>query len=76
MPALSWLLVRKELREVAASRDDNFDFAEVFLQLALVLGSIAILAINRPILWLASGLGLIGTLLTANGFLLLFPLPF
>jgi hypothetical protein len=63
-------------REVAASRDDNFDFAEVFLQLALVLGSIAILAINRPILWLASGLGLIGTLLTANGFLLLFPLPF
>lgn len=62
-------------REVAASRDDNFDFAEVFLQLALVLGSIAILAINRPILWLASGLGLLGSLLTANGFLLLFPLP-
>ncbi len=63
-------------REVAAARDDNFDFAEVFLQLALVLGSIAILAINRPILWLASGLGLVGTILTANGFLLAFPLPF
>ena len=62
-------------REVAAARDDNFDFAEVFLQLALVLGSIAILAINRPILWLASGLGLVGSLLTANGFLLAFPLP-
>jgi hypothetical protein len=63
-------------REVASARDDNFDFAEVFLQLALVLGSIAILAINRPILWLASGLGLVGTVLTANGFALLFPLPF
>lgn len=63
-------------REVASARDDNFDFAEVFLQLALVLGSIAILAINRPILWLASGLGLVGTVLTANGFLLAFPLPF
>lgn len=62
-------------REVASARDDNFDFAEVFLQLALVLGSIAILAINRPILWFATGLGLIGTLLTANGFLLLFALP-
>jgi hypothetical protein len=63
-------------RTVAEARDNNFDLAEVFLQLALVLGSVAILAINRPIFWLATGLGVVGTILTANGFLLAFPLPF
>ncbi|TMJ19810.1 MAG: DUF4337 domain-containing protein [Alphaproteobacteria bacterium] len=63
-------------REQASARDDNFDMAEVFLQLALVLGSVAILALNRMILGLATVLGALGTLLTANGFLLLFPLPF
>jgi hypothetical protein len=61
--------------EEAAARDDNFDFAEVTLQLALVLGSVAILAINRWILVLAAALGITGTLLTLNGFLLLVPLP-
>ena len=44
------------MRRRARSRwrsDDNFDLAEVLLQLALVLGSVAILALNRPILILA-----------------------
>ena len=63
-------------RDVASSRDNNFDLAEVFLQLALVLGSVAILALNRPVLWIAAALGLIGSVLTLNGFFLLFPLPF
>ncbi|HEV2817177.1 MAG TPA: DUF4337 domain-containing protein [Allosphingosinicella sp.] len=62
-------------RDQAADRDGNFDLAEVFLQLALVLGSIAILALNRAICGLAAGLGLVGALLTANGFLLLVALP-
>jgi hypothetical protein len=57
----------------AAQRDDNFDYAEVLLQLALVLGSVAILAVNRWILALSLGLGVIGSLLTLNGFLLLVP---
>ena len=60
--------------EQASSRDNNFDLAEVALQLALVLGSIAILAGNRWILGLSAALGTIGTLLTLNGFLLLVPL--
>lgn len=63
-------------REEASARDDNFDMAEVFLQLALVLGSVAILAVNRLILGLSAVLGALGTILTANGFLLLFALPF
>lgn len=61
-------------RETASMRDNAFDLAEVALQLALVLGSVAILAINRWILYLAATLGLIGALLTLNGFLLLVPL--
>ena len=62
-------------RDRAGEQDGNFDMAEVLLQLALVLGSVAILAINRPILFLATLLGLGGAALTANGFLLLVPLP-
>ena len=58
-------------RERAAAQDDSFDMAEVALQLALVLGSVAILAVNRWVLMLSAALGVAGTLLTANGFLLL-----
>ena len=62
-------------RDRAAEQDGNFDMAEVLLQLALVLGSVAILAVNRPILILSGLLGLAGAALTLNGFLLLAPLP-
>lgn len=63
-------------RERAGEQDSNFDYAEVALQLALVLGSVAILSLSRPILYMAMGLGVVGAILTANGFLLLFHLPF
>jgi hypothetical protein len=58
--------------EEASRRDNAFDLAEVFLQLALVLGSVAILAINRWILTLSLALGAVGSVLTLNGFFLLF----
>jgi hypothetical protein len=61
-------------RDRAAEQDTNFDLAEVALQLALVLGSVAILALNRAILGLSVALGVVGSLLTLNGFLLLVPL--
>jgi len=57
--------------ETASAKDNAFDLAEVALQLALVLGSVAILAINRWILLLSALLGLAGALLTLNGFFLL-----
>jgi hypothetical protein len=60
----------------ASDRDSNFDDAEVLLQLALVLGSVSILAKSRLMLIASSILGALGALLTANGFLLLAPLPF
>jgi hypothetical protein len=62
-------------RDRAAEQDNNFDLAEVLLQLALVLGSVAILATNRAILISSAALGLVGALLTLNGYMLLFPLP-
>ncbi len=63
-------------RDRASDQDANFDYSEVALQLAIVLGSIAILATSRPILTASAVLGVIGGMLMINGFLLLFPLPF
>ena len=68
-------LAYEAAREVASEQDNSFDLAEVLLQIALVLGSVAILALNRPILLLSGVLGLLGTVLTVNGYLLLFSLP-
>jgi hypothetical protein len=64
------------LRERAGNQDTSFDYSEVAFQLAIVLGSVAILALSRKVLYLSMGLGVIGALLMINGFLLLFPLPF
>ena len=64
------------VRDRASEQDNNFDYAEVVLQLALVLGSVAILAGNRAVLAISAVLGAVGTVLTLNGFFLLFPLPF
>jgi hypothetical protein len=62
----------EEAFDQASERDNNFDLAEVLLQLALVLGSVAILAVNRWILAGSAILGILGSALTLNGFLLLF----
>jgi len=64
------------IRDRASDQDGNFDYAEVFLQLAIVLGSVAILASSRAVLTLSLVLGAIGAVLMINGFFLLFPLPF
>ena len=58
----------------ASARNESFDWAETALQLAVVLGSVAILALNRWILFASAALGLLGALLVANGFLMLVPL--
>jgi hypothetical protein len=63
------------VRDRASDQDGNFDWSEVFLQLAIVLGSVAILAGSRRVLTLSLALGAVGTLLLINGYLLLFPLP-
>ncbi|MBW3569546.1 MAG: DUF4337 domain-containing protein [Gemmatimonadetes bacterium] len=64
------------LRERAGAQDANFDYSEVAFQLAIVLGSVAILALSRKVLYIALALGAIGTLLMINGFTLMVNLPF
>lgn len=63
------------VRDRASDQDGNFDYSEVFLQLAIVLGSVAILASSRWILTMSWVLGAIGAVLMINGYALLFPLP-
>lgn len=73
------LLVRAKAMEVirdhALKQDPYFDYAEVLLQIAIVLASVAIVS---GIGWLVFGsalLGVLGTLLMINGFLLLVAIP-
>jgi hypothetical protein len=73
------LLVRAKAAEVirdhALKQDPYFDYAEVLLQIAIVLASVAIVS---GISWLVIGsaaLGILGTLLMINGFLLIVAIP-
>jgi hypothetical protein len=61
--------------ERAARQDPNFDYAQALYQIAIVLGSVSIVATSRHLLWVAVGLGVLATLLMLNGFLLIVPLP-
>jgi len=63
-------------RDRHRNRDPYFDFAEVFLQIAIVTASVSILSTSRPMFWFSLGLAVIGAGLTSNGFLQLFTLPF
>ncbi len=65
----------EEARDVAGERNEFFDYAQMLLQLAVVLGSVSILALSRPLLWVSGVLGAAGLALVVNGFLLLAPMP-
>ena len=65
----------EEARDRAGERNEFFDFAQMMLQLAVVLGSVSILALSRPLLWVTGLLGAAGLALVINGFLLLVPMP-
>jgi hypothetical protein len=73
------LLVRAkewgEKRDRAAERDPNFDFAEALFQIAIVLGSVAIVAVSRPLIHLSGVLAVVATLLMVNGYFLMVHLP-
>jgi len=61
-------------RDHAQRQDLSFDYSRALFQIAIVLGSVAIVAASRPLLWLCGGLAILATLFGANGFLLLVPL--
>jgi Domain of unknown function (DUF4337) len=58
-------------RDHAQRRDLNFDYARALFQIAIVLGSVSIVAASRPLLWLCALLAVAAGLLAANGFFLL-----
>jgi hypothetical protein len=62
-------------RDLNKSKDTYFDYAEVFLQIAIVSASVAILAASRPMFWFSMALAILGALATANGFTLLVRIP-
>jgi hypothetical protein len=57
-------------RDVVEHREDRYDAGEVILEIALIVCSLTLLT-KRRIFWFAGiGLGLVGLLVTATGFLL------
>lgn len=62
-------------RDRAARRDPNFDFAEALFQIAIVLGSVSIVAASRPLVRLSAALAVAATLLMINGYFLFVELP-
>lgn len=63
-------------RDINRQRDPYFDYAEVLLQISIVMASVSILAVSRPMFYFAVFVALSGTILTINGYILAFKLPF
>jgi hypothetical protein len=62
------------LRDKAAAQAPNFHHAEALYQIAIVLGSIAIVVVSRWLLILSAILSTVALVLTVNGYLLLVPI--
>ena len=63
-------------RDRHRARDPNFEYAEIFLQIAIVTASVAILAESKAMFIFSLAAAILGTLLTANGFTVNLALPF
>jgi hypothetical protein len=63
-------------RDKNMSKDPYFDYAEVLLQISIVMASISILAASHQVFYFAIVSASLGTLLMLNGYLLIFKLPF
>jgi hypothetical protein len=74
--------IQEEAKHLEEERDKNrikdpyFDYAEVLLQISIVMASISILAVSRQIFYFAIVSASIGTIMMLNGYLLIFRLPF
>jgi len=63
-------------RDYHRARDPNFEYAEIFLQIAIVTASVAILAESKAMFVFSLVAAVAGVILTANGFAFGWPLPF
>ena len=64
------------VRDRNMSKDPYFDYAEVLLQIAIVMASISILALSRQVFAFAIVCAGAGTILMLNGYLLIFRIPY
>jgi hypothetical protein len=63
-------------RDLNRDKDPYFDYAEVLLQIAIVMATVAILAASSPMYAFSILMAAAGALLSLNGFLLLVRIPF
>ncbi len=63
-------------RDEALKRDPYFDYGQAFLQIAIVVASVALIASGNMLLIMSALCAAIGALCTFNGFTMLFKLPF
>jgi hypothetical protein len=66
---------QEQSRDRALKQDPYFDYGEALLQIAIVLISVAIVAALPWLAYLGGVIGLLGMLLSLNGFLLLVEIP-
>ena len=63
-------------RDVALRKDPYFDLGQALLQIAIVLASVALIASADFLIYMSVVLGITGTLMMLNGFILFAKLPF
>lgn len=63
-------------RDLAMQRDPYFDYGEALLQIAIVLGGVAIISGGSFLIATSAVMGALGSLMTLNGFTLLLGIPF
>jgi hypothetical protein len=63
-------------REINRSKDPYFDYAEVLLQISIVLASIAILSSSGAVFAISMVSAVMGAILMLNGYLLIMKIPF
>ncbi|MFN0070893.1 MAG: DUF4337 domain-containing protein [Chloroflexota bacterium] len=62
-------------RDLAQQQDPNFDFSIALFQIAIVVGSVAIISTSNRLLALSIVAGCVATVLMVNGYMLIFDLP-
>jgi hypothetical protein len=74
--------IEKEAKKLEQERDHNrakdpyFEFAEVLLQIAIVMASVAILSSSHPVFFFSMISACLGAILSVNGFFMIIHLPF
>ncbi len=63
-------------RDASRAKDPYFEYAEVLLQIAIVMSSVSILSGSRPMFFFSLAVATLGALLTLNGFTLFVKIPF